>query len=56
MNTQELSFCELQQINGGTIQNYSDGESVGKHARAFLIGVGSAVLWFSKVVGNILPG
>lgn len=56
MNTNELSFCELQQINGGTRENYKDGRSLGKHARALLLSAGAVVLWFSEVVDNILPG
>ena len=56
MNTNQLSFYELHQINGGTKKNYSDGRSLGKHARALLLSAGAAVLWFSEVVDNILPG
>lgn len=56
MNTNELCFYELQQINGGTKKDYSGGRSLGRHARALLLSAGAAVLWFSEVVDNILPG
>lgn len=56
MNSNELSLHELQKINGGTRKDYSDGRSVGKHARALLLSGGAVLLWFSEVVDNILPG
>lgn len=56
MNTHELSFYELQQVNGGTTEDYNAGQSAGKHIRAAIEGLSDALLKFSKIVNNFLPG
>jgi len=56
MNLLELKIDELQQINGGTREDYSTGQSAGKHVRAAIVSLSDALLRFSKIVNNFIPG
>ncbi|WP_175578609.1 hypothetical protein [Tenacibaculum aiptasiae] len=56
MNVKNLTQKELININGGDQGTYDAGYAVGKHVRASIIAVGSAISWLFDQADKIIPG